>query len=40
LLVIAAMVVGLIVLYMLIGMAMTLGTGKPPRAHDEKPEDR
>jgi len=39
-LVIVAIVVGLLVLFALIGMAMTFGTGKPPRAHDEKPGER
>jgi len=34
-----AMVVGLAALFMVIGMAMSLGAGRPPQAHDEKPKD-
>ncbi len=37
--VIAAMVAGLLILFIVIGMAMSLGDEKPPQAHDEKPKD-
>ncbi len=38
-LVIAAMVAGLLLLYLVIGMAMSLGADRLPQAHDEKPKD-
>ena len=36
---IAAFVAGVLVLFIVIGMAMSLGAEKPPKAHDEKPPD-
>ena len=38
-LVVVAMVLGLVLLFIVIGMAMTLGAGRPPQAHDEKPRE-
>ncbi len=30
---------GLLLLFIAIGMAMTLGAGRPPQAHDERPKE-